>query len=209
MRGVPRERTRDLARPFRCHPRLQQARRALDDGGQFLMRIELEPGDDAEAIAQRIRQHAGARRGADQRERRQVELDRARSRTLADDDVDLEILQGRVEDLLDDRRQAMDLVDEEDVVLLEVGQDGGKVPRPLEDGPGGLPHVHAHLVRDDVRQRGLAQARRTEQQHVIQRLRAIARRRDEDPELLADLRLADVLGKRRRAQRALDGLLVW
>ena len=36
--------------------------------------VELEPGDDAEAVAQRIGQHAGARGGADQRERLQVEL---------------------------------------------------------------------------------------------------------------------------------------
>ena len=31
--------------------------------------------------------------------------------------------------------QAVDLVDEEDLSALEVGQDGGQVARPLEDGP--------------------------------------------------------------------------
>ena len=79
-------------------------------------RVELEPRDDAEAVAQRVGEHAGARGRADQRERLQVELDRARRRALADHDVDLVVLQRRVEDLLDDRRQAMDLVDEEHVV---------------------------------------------------------------------------------------------
>ena len=35
---------------------------------------------------------------------------------FADHDVDLEILERRIEDLLDDRRQPMDLVDEQHVV---------------------------------------------------------------------------------------------
>jgi hypothetical protein len=43
-----------------------------------------------------------------------------------------------------------------------------------------------------VRQRGLAQAGRAEQQHVVERLAALARRADEDFELLAHLGLADV-----------------
>jgi hypothetical protein len=68
----------------------------------------------------------------DQREGLQVELDRARRRALADHDVDLVVLQRRVEDLLDHRAQAVDLVDEQHVVLLEVGQDRGQVLGLLE-----------------------------------------------------------------------------
>ena len=79
-------------------------------------RVELEPRDDAEAVAQRVGEHAGARGRADQREGRQVELDRARRRPLADHDVDLVVLQRRIEDLLDHRREAVDLVDEQHVV---------------------------------------------------------------------------------------------
>ena len=114
---------RDLEAAFGVERHLEQAGRAANDLRQLLGAVELEPGDDAEAIAQRIGQHAGARGRADQRERLQLELDRARRRALADHDVDLVVLQRRVEDLLDHRREAMDLVDEEDVVLLEVGQD--------------------------------------------------------------------------------------
>ena len=105
---------------------------------QLLGGVELEAGDDAEAVAQRIGQHAGAGGRADQRERRQVELDRARRRAFADHDVDLEILQRRVEDFLDDRAEAVDLVDEQHVVRFEVGQDGGQVAGALEHRAGGL-----------------------------------------------------------------------
>ena len=52
----------------------------------------------------------------------------------------------------------MDLVDEQDVVRFEVRQDCGEVARALEHRPGRLPQVHAHLVRDDVRERGLAES---------------------------------------------------
>ena len=66
------------------------------------------------------------------------------SRTFADDDVQLKVLHRRIEDLLDGRRQAVDLVDEEHLVGLEVGQHRRKVARPLDDRPGRGAHGHAH-----------------------------------------------------------------
>src|SRR4051812_37067322 len=102
----------------------------------------------------------------------------------------------------------MDFVDEKNVPRLEIGEDGGEVARTLEHRTGGLLHVDAHLARDDVRERRLAKARRAEQQYVVERLGARARRLHEDLELAAYLFLADVLGERRGAQRALDLLLL-
>ena len=91
---------------------------------------------------------------------------------FADHDVDLEILERRIQDLLDDRRQPVDLVDEQHVVRLEVGQQRREVAGALEHRPRRLAQVDAELVRDDVRQRRLAEARRAEQQHVVERLAA-------------------------------------
>ena len=102
----------------------------------------------------------------------------------------------------------MDLVDEQHVARLEVGEQRGKVAGALQHRTGGLAQVHAHLPRDDVRERGLAQARRAEQQHVVERLAAAARRLDEDFQLLADLHLPDVLGQGRGSQRALGVFLL-
>ena len=53
----------------------------------------------------------------------------------------------------------MDLVDEEDVALLEVGQQGGQVARPGQHRPRGDPEPDAHLGGHDAGQRGLARAR--------------------------------------------------
>ena len=161
---------------------------------QLLGAVELEPGDDAEAVAQRVGQHAGAGGRADQGEGLQVELDRARRRAVADHDVDLVVLERRIEDLLDHRREPMDLVDEEHVVLLEVGQDRRQVLGLLQHRARGRAQVDAELVGDDVAERRLAEAGRAEQQHVVHRLAAHPRRADEDLELLARLGLADVLG---------------
>ncbi|KQS81802.1 hypothetical protein ASG32_03385 [Methylobacterium sp. Leaf361] len=112
---------------------------------------------DPEPVAQRRRQQPRSRRGADQRELRQLDLDRARRRALADDQVELVILHGRVEDLLDRRVEPVDLVDEQDVALLQVGELGGQIPGLGDHRPGGRAEVHAEFARHDLRQRGLAE----------------------------------------------------
>src|SRR5262245_24528007 len=198
---------RDLAGALLDDLDFQQPRRAADDGGELGLAVELEARDDAEAVAQRVGEHAGARGGADQGERRQVELDRARARALADHDVDLEVLERRIKDLLDHRREAMNLVDEEHVPRFQIGQQRGEIAGALEHRAGGLAQVDAHLLRDDVRQGGLAEAGWAEQQDVVERLATSFRRLDEDLELAADLFLPDVLGQRAGPQRLLDPLL--
>jgi len=57
-------------------------------------------------------------------------------------------------------------------------------------------------MRQNVRQRGLAQPRRAEQQHVVERFATRPGGGDEDVELLANLALADVFVQLARPQRA-------
>ena len=71
----------------------------------------------------------------------------------------------------------------------------GEVARARDHRPGGQAQPGAHLARDDVRERRLAETRRAGQQDVVERLAAALRRRQEDREVLADLRLPDVLGE--------------
>ena len=122
---------------------------------------------------------------------------------LADDDVELVVLERRIEDLFDHRRHPVDLVDEEHLPLGEVGQDRRQVPGLLEHGPGRGAHGRAHLVRDDVRERRLAEARRPVQQHVIERLVPLPGGRDRHEQILAHAILPDVLVERPRAQTRL------
>ena len=77
-----------LTSPLRDRFGIVQRARVLRGGGpgaahdtlQVLHRVELEPLHDTETVAQRRGEQPRARGGADQRERRQVELDRARLR---------------------------------------------------------------------------------------------------------------------------------
>ena len=87
----------------------------------------------------------------------------------------------------------MDLVHKQNVVFTEIGQQRRQVPGLFDGGAGGDADVHPHLGGDDACQRGLAQARRAMEQHMVQRLRPAAGRLDEDGQVLLGLLLADVL----------------
>ena len=96
----------------------------------------------------------------------------AGGRALADEDVELEVLHGRIEDLLDRAVQAVDLVDEQHVALLQIGEQGGQVTGPDQHRAGGDPKADTHLGGHDAGQRGLAQARRSGEEQVVDRLAA-------------------------------------
>src|SRR5262249_55257174 len=157
------------------------------------------------------------------REARQVDAHGARGGPLADDEVELEVLHRRVEDLLDSRVEAVDLVDEKHVARLEGGEQGRPVARAGRPPPrwhaetearlaGRRPRCHAEadaeLAGDDLRQRGLAEAGRTVQQHVVEGVAPRPGRGDEDAEVVAQLLLADefaeALRPDRRFARVLD-----
>ncbi len=145
----------------------QDARGAVHDPLDLVRLVVVESVGDPEPVAKRCRQKPRARGGADQRERCQVEPQRVGARPLSDHDVDAPVLHRRVEQLLDRAVQAMDLVDEEHVVRLERGQDRGHVGLAVDRGARHDAQRRAHLVGDDAGQRGLAQAGRAGQQHVL------------------------------------------
>ena len=163
---------------------------------------------EAEAVAQRRRQQPGAGGGADQGERRQLERDGGGAGALADDDVDAEVLHRHVEHLLGGPGHAVDLVEEEDLALLEGGEDRGEVAGVLDGGAAGDADRGAHLGRDDHREGGLAEAGGAGEQHVVGGGAARAGGLQHQVELLADLLLADELVQVLGAQGGLDGLVL-
>ena len=138
--------------------------------------------------------------------RDKIDLHRARRRPLADDEIELEILHRRIEDFLDRRIEPVDFVDEEHVALLEIGQQRREIAGLGDHGAGGGAEIHAELAREDLRQRGLAEAGRADEQHVIERLAALARGADEDVEIGARLFLADEFVELLRTQRCASAI---
>ena len=133
MRGVPRERLAISFAPSSASARPITRGAARDDALQLLGRIEIEPDRNAEPVAQRRGQEPGAGRRADQGELGEIDLHRARRRPRADDEVELEILHRRIKDFLDRRIEAVDLVDEQDVARLEIGELRREIARLGDD----------------------------------------------------------------------------
>ena len=89
MRGVPRDAPGDLAGAVLAHLDAEDPGAAAHDRQQLLLIVEFEPHRDAEAVAQRRGQEAGAGGGADQGEMGKLDPDGAGGRALADDQVEL------------------------------------------------------------------------------------------------------------------------
>ncbi len=207
MRGVPRERCAILPAAARIDGHTENARGTRDDLLELGRGVELQALHDAEAIAQWRGQQTRARGRAYQGERLQGQLDGTRGGTFADHDVELEIFHGRIQHFFDHRREAMDLVDEQHIARLQVGQQRREIAGPFEHRTGGLAQIHAELARQDVRERGLAQSRRSENERVIQRFTALDRGLHENLHLRLDLLLPDIVGEPFWPDGAIDGLL--
>ena len=98
----------------------------------------------------------------------------------------------------------MNLVDEKHIVRLEVGQYRCEVARLGNHWARRGAKTDTHLPRQYLRQRRLAQSRRAEQQNMVQRLAAPARRVDIDFQVRLGLALPDIVVKRLRPQSAVQ-----
>ena len=162
MRGVPRERPRDLEDAGLVGLDAEQAGRAVQDRHEVGDVVVVEVAGEAEPVAQRRREQAGAGRGPDDGEGRQLERDGGGAGPLADDDVDPEVLHREVEHLLGGAGSSG-------------GSRRGRAPRPRRartapprgrrragsPGPLVMRSGALELGGDDHRERRLAQPGRT------------------------------------------------
>ena len=197
---------RGAARPARDRRRAilrdgdaQDRGRSPHHHDQIVYREEVQMVEDPKTFAQRGRQQPRPRRRADHGKRPELVSQGAGVRTLFDHEVDAEVLHRRIQELLNSPRQPMDLIDEQHVTGLQVGQDAHQVAAALQRRPGGCDDIRAHLVSDHVRQRRLAQPGRPVQQDVVERLAALFGGLDADPQAFHDPGLADAFVQRLRA----------
>jgi len=191
----------NLHRAFFRDLSAELARRRHDDAAQLFGLIEFQPHRNAEPVAQWRRQQACTRGGTDQRKGRQVQPHGTGRWPLPDHDVEGIVLHRGIEDLLHDRRQAVDFVNEQNIVRLKICQDRGEVARFRNHRAGGCAEADAHLAGQDLRQRRLAEARRAEQENMVQRLSPPARSLDIDFQVRLRLALADIILKRLGTER--------
>ena len=115
-----------------------------------------------------VESRPGPRGGGDEGEGANLHDMGARGGALADDDVELVVLEGGVELFFEDGLEAVNLVEEEDLALAQVGEDSGEVALDLESGAGGLLEADVKLVGDDGGEGGFAEAGGSEEEDVVE-----------------------------------------
>ena len=98
----------------------------------------------------------------------------------------------------------MNLIDEQHVIGLQTRQQPRQVTGLVQDRTRCGPNGHAHLIRHNVGQGGLAQTWRAVQQHVIQGLPALLRSHHKHLKVVHRRALSCEVLKPRRPQDAIQ-----
>ncbi len=96
-----------------------------------------------------------------------VEANGAGGGSLADYDVDGEILHGGIEHLFHIAGNTVNFVNEQHVAIVEIGKQRRKVARLFLWRGRGHAQVDSHFVGDNARKGGLAESRRAVKQHMV------------------------------------------
>jgi hypothetical protein len=127
-------------------------------------------------------------------------LDRAGIGSLVDDDIEPVILHGGVEIFLDGWMQPVDLVDEKNVALLEIGEDAGQVAGLFDLRPARAVNFRAGGRRDDVGEGGFPQPRRAGEEDMFEDIGSLHGRGQSHHHHILDFRLANKFAENRRTQ---------
>ena len=103
----------------------------------------------------------------------------------------------------------MDFVNEENIAILEVGENGGEVAGAFNGGTGGDAEIGAHFAGDDAGHGGFTEAGRSVEKDVIKD-GAIGTLFDgiySEFEVGFEVFLPDIIGKTSRPERSFFGLL--
>src|SRR5690606_30737690 len=162
---------------------------------------------DSKACPKRRREQSGACRSTNKRERIQSYLDRSRVGSGIEHNVNPEVFHRRVQIFLNDGIQAMNLIDKEYIVWLQVRQQTGEVTRFIKDRPRSYFDVRLELVGYDMRQGCLAQTRRAVQENVIKGFAALTSRLNKDLDVFDHFLLPGKIAKGQRPKCFLYVLL--
>jgi hypothetical protein len=188
---------------------VKQVGRPLDDFSQFVGLIETQPVDDAKAIAKRRSKETGSRRCAHESEVREIQLDGACSRSLADNNIELEIFHGRIKNFLDDTVQAVDFIDKQNIAFLEIREYCSQIAGTFEDRTGCCFDVYPKLICDDVRKRRFAEPGRSAEQNMVKGLSPSLRRFNEDLQIFLYPVLSDKVVKPEGSEASIElGIII-
>jgi len=102
----------------------------------------------------------------------------------------------------------MDLVDKEHITFFEIRQDRGEVAGLLDNRTRRRFQRRAHFIRDNIREGSLTDSGRPGEKYVIESFPPTECGRHEDPEIVLNFFLADVLAERGRTQSKFEARLL-
>ena len=183
---------------------IEDACRTLDNASQDAIVVILQVEVDAETGTKRSGKQTASGSCTHQRERTQFQLDASGRRALVYHDIDAIVFHSRIQVFFHDRTQAMDFINEKHIVRFEARKDTCQVARFVEYRAGCHLESYAQFIRYDVTQRGLSQARRAMQKHVVQRLGTKSGSLDEDAQIVHHLVLSVEVTEVQRSQGILE-----
>src|SRR5438093_10362886 len=195
---------RDLVASFICDRRIENLSGPADDVLHFRHRVEVQPMHHTETRTQRCGNQTGARGCSDQRKVAQIEPMGSGTRTLADDDVKFEILHRGIKDFFDVGLQTMNLVDKQDVAEFKIRQYRRQIAFQLDQWSRSCPKMRAHFICNHRSQCRLAEAWRTIEQDMVERLTALSSSLDSNIEIIFNGLLSDILAKYSRTKRQFE-----
>ena len=171
---------------------------------KLAMRVEIEPHRNAKAVTQGRGQQTLPRGRTDQRKRGQINPHGPRRWPFANHDIQRTVFHRGVEDFLNHGAEPVDFVNEQDVAILQIGEQRRQIARFGDDRTRCGTETDAHFLGHNLRQCRLAKPRRAKEQYMVQRLPATLRRLNKHAQIVARGRLPDKFGQRFGPQRGVD-----
>ena len=176
---------------------------ALEYEADSLFVVEVEVAHNPKSVSQWRTQKRVPCRSSYKREGWQREPQPPGTRAFAQEDIEDEILHGRIELLLDNPAEPVHLVHEEDVALLKVGDKSRQITGALDGRTRRHLDIDTEFGSDYVGESCLAEARRAVKDGVVKGLAALARGSNRYAKVFLDLGLADELLQTLRTQAEL------
>ena len=153
--------------------------------------IKFQTTDNPETIPQGGGQQTDTGRCSHQGKGFEINLHRPGTRSLADDQIKLEIFHPRIQDFFHIGGHTVDFVYEQQIIFLEIGYNGSKIPRAFQNRPRGAHQIDPEFRSHNLGQSGLAQTGISIQQNMIKLLPPIPGRLQINPQIGPNIVLTD------------------
>lgn len=100
----------------------------------------------------------------------EVDIERKRGRKIEDDEIEMKIINGRIENLLKRGDKEMDLIDEKKVEILKIGKKRGEIEWIGDEREGCGEEIEEKLFRNDMRKSSIEEEGREEEKKMIKRI---------------------------------------